>query len=219
MAENNDYTQGLEHLLSGEPGRTTEPKSPEQEIEESYDTQMEPTSQGFGDLIAGGQMRQVDPSYDRIARGQASQQMAASEYAKLDELSQGVAPEQQAIDPNAVIGSFGTKFERGLKAGWGDLVYGTGDTVDFLNAWVSPGEPDPTTSIGSWLKKVGNKYQNDNVLVLSDDLEDMTFGDLFKAEFWSSKASRLLPYALSFFVPYTLGAKIGVGALGLGLGG
>ena len=70
-----------------------------------------------------------------------------------------MAPEQQVIDPNAVIGSFGTKFERGLKAGWGDLVYGTGDTVDWISAWATPGEADPTTSIGSWLKDVGQEYK------------------------------------------------------------
>ena len=95
-----------------------------------------------------------------------------------------------------------------------NLVYGTGDTVDFISAWVNPGDPDPTTSLGSWLKNAGQEYQNDNVLVLSEDLQDMTFADLFKGEFWTSKFSRLLPYTLSFLVPYTAGARIGGALLG-----
>ncbi len=133
-------------------------------------------------------------SMDRYFEGAAAQQELATEQAPFREMRFGVSPDQQIIDPNAMIGQAGTRFERGLKAGWGDLVYGTGDTVDFISAWVNPGDPDPTTSLGSWLKNVGQEYQNDNVLVLSEDLQDMTFADLFKGEFWSSKFSRLQRY-------------------------
>lgn len=80
-------------------------------------------------------------------------------YAGLDAERFGPAPQQQITDPNAIIGSTGERVARGLKAGWGDLVSGTGDTIDWLSAAVMPGEGDLTTSVGDYLRKVGTEYQ------------------------------------------------------------
>ena len=37
---------------------------------------------------------------------------------------------------------------------------------------------------------------------------------MFNPEFWSSKISRLVPYAASFVIPYGIGAKAGASLLG-----
>jgi len=209
-----DYTSGLAILL-GERAQsaTTIPNTPEQDIKEMYDDPQEGAT--FSDIVNSVRLTQDGPSsMDRYFEGVAAQQESAAEQAPFREMRFGVDPEQQIIDPSAMIGTAGTRFQRGLKAGWGDLVYGTGDTVDWISAWATPGEADPTTSIGSWLKQVGQEYKNDNVLILSEDLQDMRWNDLLKGEFWSSKFSRLLPYALSFMVPYAGGARIGAALLG-----
>ena len=156
----------------------------------------------------------ANTALDRYALGQAAGDMGADQYCKLDELQYGSAPDQQIVDPTSMIGSTGQRVERGLKAGWGDLLYGSGETVDFINAWARPGDPEPSTSVGDWFKKIGTEYQNENTLILSEELQDITFQDMFKGEFWSSKISRLVPYALSFMIPYTGGAKLGAFALG-----
>jgi len=210
-----DYTSGL-NILLGERAQaaTTTPNTPEEDIQEMYDEPQEGEAT-FSDIVNSVRLTQDGPSsMDRYFEGVASQQESAAEQAPFREMRFGVNPEQQIIDPSAMIGQAGTRFQRGLKAGWGDLVYGTGDTVDWISAWATPGEADPTTSIGSWLKDVGQEYQNDNVLILSEDLQDMRWNDLLKGEFWSSKFSRLLPYTLSFLVPYGMGAKVGGALLG-----
>jgi len=222
MAENNetnntspqDYTSALA-IITGNRATalSAQVNTPEQDIKEMYDDPQEESS--LGDLINNVRLTNEGPSsLDRYFEGRAAQNIAATEEAPFREGRLGVNPEQQIIDPSAMVGQAGTKFQRGLKAGWGDLVYGTGDTVDWISAWATPGEADPTTSIGTWLKQVGQEYKNDNVLILSEDLQDMTWNDLLKREFWTSKFSRLLPYALSFMVPYGMGAKVGAALLG-----
>ena len=214
MADN-EYLSGMNILMQGKlTGQNVEAQSPEEAIQSAYDGQQEETS-GLNDLLLGVQMQSPGSSaYDKMYKGRAAQELASDQFSKLDELNRGPNPQQELVDPDAVIGSAGVRFERGVKAGWGDLVVGTGDTIDFINAWVRPGDPEPSTTLGSYLKKVGEEYQNDNVLVLSEDMKDVTFGDLFKGEFWSSKISRLLPYALSFIVPYAGGARAGAFLLG-----
>ena len=113
------------------------------------------------------------------------------------------------VDPDAVLGSFTSDAGRALRAGWGDLVYGTGDTIDFVSALMSPNDPDPTTPVGEWLRKKGEETQNENLLIISEDLQDVTWQDMFKAEMWSHKVSRLIPYAASFMIPYGAGAALG----------
>lgn len=211
MADN-EYTSGL-NILLGNRANTgqVQPQSPEKDIQDQYDSGMS----GLESLIQGAPAGAVEnTTLDRYALGQAASGMAADEYGKLDELKYGSAPDQQIVDPASMISSSGQRVERGLKAGWGDLVKGTGETLDFINAWVKPGDPDPSTSMGDYLKKVGTEYQNENALILSEDLKDVRFNDMFKAEFWNSKISRLVPYAMSFVIPYGFGAKLGGALLG-----
>ena len=213
MAE--DYTSGLNILLSNQASNQVQPGSPEQDLQNLYEEGMETGPTGFDQLINSASSAPAqNQALDRYALGQAAGQMGADEYGKLDELKYGQAPQQQIIDPAEMIGSAGQRVERGLKAGWGDLVSGTGDTIDFVSALVSPGEGDLTTSVGSYLKKVGTEYQKENALVLSEDLQDITWDDMFKGEFWSSKISRLVPYAASFIIPYAGGSMVAGRLLG-----
>ena len=203
MADN-DYTSSLNELLGNLSRPTQTPQSPEEDIKNLYEKDMQDAPSGLGGLIENSiQTSGVDDvAFDQYSQGVAAGQMGDTMYAGLDAERYGPAPEQQIMDPNAMIGSTGERVERGLKAGWGDLVSGTGDAIDFVSALVSPGEGDLTTSVGSYLKKVGTEYQQENALVLSEDLQDITWDDMFKQEFWSSKISRLVPYAASFMIPY-----------------
>ena len=214
MADN-DYTSGLNILLGNLSKPTPTIQSPEQEIQNLYEGDME-TPSGLGGLIENSieSNSMSDVVFDQYAQGVAAGQMGDTMYAGLDAERFGPAPQQQITDPNAMIGSTGERVARGLKAGWGDLVAGTGDTIDFVSALVSPGEGDLTTSVGSYLKKVGTEYQKENALVLSEDLQDITWDDMFKGEFWSSKISRLVPYAASFIIPYGGGSMLAGRLLG-----
>ena len=111
-------------------------------------------------------------------------------------------------DPDQVMASWTSDMGRGLRQGWGQLLSGTGDTVDFLNALVSPSDPDPNTSVGDWFRKKGEETQNENLLIASSDLDDITWVDLFSPEFWSHKVAPVVPYAASFLIPYAGGASI-----------
>ena len=213
MAE--DYTSGLNILLGNKASNQVQPGSPEQDLQNLYEQGMETGPTGFDQLINSSTINPVEnQALDRYAAGQAAGQMAADEYGKLDELRYGQAPQQQIIDPAEMVSSAGQRAQRALKAGWGDLVAGTGDTIDFVTAAVMPGEGDLTTTLGSYLKKVGTEYQKENALILSEDLQDITWQDMFDGEFWSSKVSRLVPYALSFMIPYAGGSMAATRMLG-----
>ena len=150
MAE--DYTSGLNILLGNANPTTTQPQSPEQDLQSQYDSQMNTEPSGFSQLLGSvSTMPEQNIELDRYTRGMAADQMGDQQYAGLDRLREGAAPEQQFADPAEMISSAGQRVERGLKAGWGDLVAGTGDTIDFVTALVSPGEGDLTTSVGSYL--------------------------------------------------------------------
>ena len=168
----NDYTSGLNILLGNQAAaQDVQTQSPAQDIQDVYDSGMEGEPSGLNQMLEGvSQLPAENTALDRYALGQAASGMAADEYSKLDELQYGRAPEQQIVDPTSMIGSGGERVERGLKAGWGDLLYGTGETVDFISAWAKPGDPEPSTSIGDWFKKVGTEYQNENALILSEDI-------------------------------------------------
>jgi len=160
MAE--DYISGLAALLGNQASNQVQPGSPEQDLQNLYEQGMETGPTGFDQLINSASIGPVEnQALDRYALGQAAGQMGADEYGKLDELKYGQAPQQQIIDPAEMISTGGQKIERGLKAGWGDLLTGTGDTVDWLSAAVMPGEGDLTTSVGDYLKKVGTEYQKE----------------------------------------------------------
>ena len=215
MADN-DYTSSLNNLLGSLARPTQTPQSPEEDIKNLYEKDMENVPSGLGGLVENSiQTSGIDDiAFDQYAQGVAAGQMGDTMYAGLDAERYGPAPEQQIMDPHAMIGSTGERVRRGLKAGWGDLVSGTGDTIDWVTALVSPGEGDLTTSVGSYLKKVGTEYQKENALVLSEDLQDITWDDMFKGEFWSSKISRLVPYAASFMIPYAGGSMLAGRLLG-----
>ena len=213
MADN-DYTSGLNEILGNLSKPIPTPQSPEQEIQNLYEKDMGAPS-GIGGLIENSIQSNTinDIALDQYAQGVAAGQMGNTLYSGLDAERYGPAPQQQITDPHAMIGSTGQRVARGLKAGWGDLLAGTGDSIDYVSAWMSPGEADLSTSVGDYLRKVGTEYQKENVLVLSEDLQDITWDDMFKGEFWSSKISRLVPYAASFLIPYTAGSRL----LGFGL--
>ena len=215
MAEN-DYTSGLNEILGSLSQTPTTPQSPEQDIKEMYEGEMESGPTGLEGLIEGSvQTNTVDDiAFDQYAQGAAAGDRLDTMYAGLDSQRMGPNPNQQITDPNAIIGSTGERVRRGLKAGWGDLVAGTGDTIDFAAAYLSPGEAELGTSVGAYLKKVGTEYQQENTLVLSEDLQDITWNDMFKGEFWSSKISRLVPYAASFVIPYAGGSLLATRLLG-----
>jgi len=212
MAEN-DYTSSLNILLGGVTKPDPIPQSPESEIKGLYEEKMAETPQGLGGLIENSIQSSTidDVRLDRIAGGMAAERTQDELFSEMDRFSQS---DQAITDPHAMIGSTGQRTARALKAGWGDLVSGTGDTVDFISALVTPGEGELTTAVGSWLKKVGTEYQNENALILSEDLQDVTWDDMFKGEFWSSKVARLVPYAASFLIPYAGGARLAGLALG-----
>ena len=215
MAESNDYTSGLNQIL----GNLAESESvnintPQQDIQQSYDSEMDTPMSMDAMFQNVAQANIDDPLLNKYSRAMAASDISADEYSGLDRLRYGSAPNQEILDPLSMIGSGGEKLERSIKAGFGDLLYGTGETLDFINAWARPGDPEPTTRLGDYFKKIGAQKQNENLLVLSDEMKDVTFGDMFRAEFWNSKIARLVPYALSFAIPYTAGARIGGALLG-----
>ena len=215
MADN-DYTSGLNEILGRATPPSLTPQSPEQDIQNLYEGDMQQGPTGLSGLIENSIQTNTinDIALDQYAQGVAAGEMGNTLYSGLDAERYGPAPQQQITDPNAMIGSTGERVARGLKAGWGDLVSGTGDTIDYLSALLTPGEGDLTTSVGSYLKKVGTEYQKENALVLSEDLQDITWDDMFKGEFWSSKISRLVPYAASFIMPYAGGSILAGRLLG-----
>jgi len=212
----NDYTSSLNELLGNLASPAPTVQSPEEDLKDMYEGEMEESPSGLEGLIENSvQTTTVDDIvFDQYAQGLGAAERTDTLYAGLDARREGPAPNQQIVDPHEMIGSTGERFTRGLAAGWGDLVSGTGDTIDWISSYVTPGEGELTTSVGSYLKKVGGEYQKENALILSEDLQDITWDDMFKGEFWSSKISRLVPYAASFMIPYVGGARIAGLALG-----
>ena len=205
-----DYTSGLNEILGNLTSPTPSVQSPEEDIKNLYEGEMQNQPLGLGGLIESSIQSTTadDVAFDQYAQGVAASDMGDQLYGGVEAERYGPAPQQQITDPHAMIGSTGERVARGLKAGWGDLLTGTGDAVDYVSAWMSPGEADLSTSVGDYLKKVGTEYQKENVLVLSEDLQDITWNDMFNQEFWSSKISRLVPYAASFMIPYTAGSRL-----------
>ncbi len=210
--ENNNF--GLDILL-GESAIPSPRQSPEEAIKSQYDEQMQNQPSSFDQLISSVQTTPVEnPTLDAYARGMGAADLQGDTFAASDRIRFGDAPDQQFVDPAEMISSAGQRVERGLKAGWGDLLVGTGDAIDFVSARIKPGDGDLTTSLGSWLKEVGTEYQKENALILSEDLQDITWQDMFNGEFWNSKISRLVPYAASFILPYGGGSFAATRALG-----
>ena len=115
------------------------------------------------------------------------------------------------------------KASRSFVAGIGDLVEGMGDAIDYFSG--SPESGLTKTDIASGISKdiYGldvNKPISDYVHGLADKLQsvgdsveelhstqDVSFGDMFDLDFWSTHAARAIPFSLSFLIPGTLGAK------------
>ena len=115
----NDYTSGLNILLGDlASSRQIQPQSPEQDVQDIYESTMDEGTPSFDQLIQNSSTVPAEnEALDRYALGQAASGMAADEYSKLDELQYGRAPEQQIVDPAAMIGSAGQRAERGLRLG------------------------------------------------------------------------------------------------------
>ena len=96
-----------------------------------------------------------------------------------------------------------SKFGRSLAAGWGDLVEGTGQTIDFIGSTVTPWDPDAgiNTTVASYLKRKGQEIQMKNDVYIPPELEEITWSSMTDPTFWTTKVARLVPYSMSFFVP------------------
>ena len=127
----------------------------------------------------------------------------------LGQLQQGADPSQEFAAPEATLGNLAQQTGRSLVAGWGDLVEGTGNSVDFIASLVTPWEPKINTSVGEWLRGAGQKIQSKNQVYADASLDEVTWADMANPEFWSTKVARLIPYAFSFMIPYVAGARIG----------
>jgi len=174
-----------------------------------YDKSMPTSSDIFNSMLAPTQQevsqeRDVDDYFKSAAQRESRENLTQG----LTEPMRGDVETGSLYmtDPDAVMGDATSDFGRAIRAGWGDLVYGTGDTIDFVSALVNPNDPDPNTAVGDWLKKKGEEFQNENLLIISEDLQDVTWADMFKAEMWTHKVARLIPYAASFMIPYGGGA-------------
>lgn len=210
MSDKLNYTDALSFL---EDQTNPSPQTPEEDVKQSYDQNFEDftTSENtsYFDKLGATQQPGIDMDrQNRIIQGIGAQQQMTEEYAALDQ-ERGF--DQRLGDFDRFTVSATEKIRRGVKAGWGDYLVGTGESINYLKALFHPGDPTPDSSIGEYFKKIGEQYRNDNVISLSKDFDEMSFNNLFKAEFYTSKASRLLPYMLSFIVPYSVGASVGRG--------
>ena len=194
---------------------------PEQDIEKYDEGLSKPETKKFN-LSQLRDLRNLrtaqDNRLDIQARQQASQAIQQRDIQPIRELQRGTAEDQQFASPDAVIGSFRSDASRSFVAGWGDLVEGTGNSFDFLTALITPWEAKVETSVGNWLREKGKTIQNNNAVYADSSLDEVNWADLANEEFWSTKVARLLPYALSFIVPYAAGARIG-GKLLIGAAG
>ena len=192
-------------------------ESPQEDINK-YDSGM-PEEFTLADLSSI--ITQQEANQNRLevqARQQAQQQILQRDTQPIRELQRGLVEDQEFASPDAVIGSFRSDVSRSFVAGWGDLVEGTGNSYDFLTSLITPWEAKVETSIGNWLRDTGKKIQNNNAVYADASLDEVSWADLANEEFWSTKVARLLPYALSFIVPYATGARIG-GKLLIGAAG
>ena len=193
------------------PGESLDTKvqEPGEEIQ-SYDNAL--NSSELANMLMGPSQDQMQQQrvMDEYMTGLASQQYGQELNRGLTDPMKGDVEtgELYMPDPDQVMASWTSDVGRALRQGWGGLISNTGDTVDFLNALVSPSDPDPNTSLGDWFRKKGQETQNENLLIASSDLDDITWVDLFSPEFWSHKVAPVVPYAASFIIPYAGGASI-----------
>lgn len=216
MAGEDDFINSLNILLGSDAGANLiEDKSIEKEITDNYDDEMDKPSGSFSSMLDNSsQAEQRSVAFEQAMMGAGAENVQQDQNAAMNQLAHGPAPDQQIVDPHSMIGNTAERTGRAIASGWGDVVSGTGDTMDFISALVTPWEADATTSVGSWLKGIGTEYQNENTLILSESLNDITMSDMFNGEFWSSKVARQIPFALSFVIPYAGGARLGAYALG-----
>ena len=216
MAGEDEFINSLNILLGSDAdANLIGNKSIEKEITDNYDDEMDSPSSSFSSMLDNSsQAEQRSVAFEQAMMGAGAGNVQQDQNAAMNQLSHGPAPDQQIVDPHSMIGNTAERTGRAIASGWGDVVSGTGDTMDFISALVTPWEADATTSVGSWLKGIGTEYQNENTLILSESLNDITISDMFNGEFWSSKVARQIPFALSFVIPYVGGARLGAYALG-----
>jgi hypothetical protein len=191
------------------PSGIPSPGSPEEEIQ-GYDNAL--NSSELAQMLLGPsaeQIRQQEQTNRYFESAAAGSLISQERMGLQDPMLGDTEGNLYMTDPDAVMGSATSDLGRSIRAGWGDVVAGTGDSINVINAWINPSDPDPGTSVGDWMKKKGTEIQDENFLVISEDLQDLTFGDMFKTEFWTHKVARLVPYAASFIIPYAGGAAIG----------
>ena len=177
---------------------------------QAYDKGLSKNTFDLASLVQGVQMQEAQTMRADVSAERASAQDVMRDSTNfLGQIQQGADPSQEFAPPEATLGNLAQQTGRSLVAGWGDLVEGTGNSVDFIASLVTPWEPKINTSVGEWLRGAGQKIQSKNQVYADASLDEVTWADMANPEFWSTKVARLVPYAFSFMIPYVAGARIG----------
>ena len=97
-----DYTSGLNILLEGTAkAGQVRTQSPEADIQNVYEAGMEQPT-GFDAILRNvNSQPEQNERYDRLSTGRAASQLSSAEYAPLDQMREGPAPDQELVDPSA----------------------------------------------------------------------------------------------------------------------
>ena len=208
MSKTANFLSGLSEITGTPTG--VDIQAPKTDIQ-VYDKGMS-ENQGFdiSSIVQNVQMGQAQQMRTDVTAQRASAQDVMQDSTSfLGQLQQGADPSQEFAPPEATLGNLAQQTGRSLVAGWGDLVEGTGNSVDFIASLVTPWEPKINTSVGEWLRGAGQKIQSKNQVYADESLDEVTWVDMANPEFWSTKVARLIPYAFSFMIPYVGGARLG----------
>ncbi len=201
-----NFLSGLTDMPGGSNVSEQEPEN----LIQAYDKGLSKESFDIASLVQGVQMQEAQSMRADVSAERASaQDVMRDSTGFLGQLQQGADPMQEFAPPEATLGGLAQQTGRSLVAGWGDLVEGTGNSVDFIASLVTPWEPKINTSVGEWLRGAGQKIQSKNQVYADASLDEVTWADMANPEFWSTKVARLIPYAFSFMIPYVAGARIG----------
>lgn len=103
----------------------------------------------------------------------------------------------------------GDKFKRSLLAGVGQVANETGDVIQLAGGLLPGLEITKDNMLSSWLHKVGEGMEDDNVVFNSKELEDWTWSDMGNIEFWATDIAKQMPNLAAFLIPGFGGAQIG----------